>query len=50
MYNKGYGVQRWKGWITFKDTSDWLERKEDDGTHWWAWRSRPSLEKRGKTK
>ena len=44
----GYGLRHWKGWITFKDTSDWLERKEDDGTQWWVWRSRPSLEKERK--
>lgn len=48
MYDNGYGLRHWKGWITFKDTSDWLERKEDDATQWWVWRSRPSLEKERK--
>lgn len=44
-YDRSYGTQYWDGWITFKDTSDWLEREEYDGAEWWAWRSRPSLEK-----
>ena len=42
-YDKGYGSQYWKGWITFKDIPDWLEREEYDGAEWWAWRSKPSL-------
>jgi len=50
MYDKGYGSQYWKGWITFKDTDDWLEREEYDGMEWWSWRSKPSLEKERKTK
>lgn len=44
-YDSGYGCQYWRGWITFKDTPDWLERQEYDGSEWWAWRSKPSLEK-----
>lgn len=44
-YDKGYGSQYWKGWITFKDTADWLERESYDGMEWWVWRSKPSLEK-----
>ena len=44
-YDKGYGLQCWSGWITFKDTPDWLERKEYDGMEWWVWRRKPSLEK-----
>ena len=44
-YDKGYGLWCWQGFITFKDTPDWLEREEYDGTEWWVWRSKPSLEK-----
>jgi hypothetical protein len=44
-YDKSYGTQNWRGFITFKDTPDWLEREEYDGMEWWAWRSKPSLEK-----
>ena len=44
-YDRGYGTQYWRGFITFKDTPDWLEREEYDGAEWWSWRSRPSLEK-----
>ena len=44
-YDKGYGSQYWSGWITFKDTPDWLERESYDGMEWWSWRSKPSLEK-----
>lgn len=42
-YDKSYGTQYWRGFITFKDTPDWLEREEYDGSEWWAWRSRPYL-------
>ncbi|WP_107770857.1 hypothetical protein [Campylobacter concisus] len=44
-YDGGYGTQNWRGFITFKDTPDWLEREEYDGMEWWVWRSKPSLEK-----
>lgn len=47
-YDNGYGIQCWRGFITFKDTPDWLEREEYDGAEWWSWRSRPSLEKEKK--
>jgi hypothetical protein len=43
-YDKGYGTQYWRGFITFKDTADWLERESYDGMEWWVWRSKPSLE------
>lgn len=43
-YDRGFGTQCWDGWVTFKDTNDWLEREEYDGAEWWVWRSRPSLE------
>ena len=49
-YDRGYGTQCWEGWITFKDTNDWLEREEYDGIEWWVWRSKPSLEKERKAK
>jgi len=43
FYDNGYGIAYWDGWITFKDTSDWLERKEYDGSEWWEWQRKPSL-------
>ena len=49
-YDESYGAQCWRGFITFKDTPDWLEREEYDGYEWWAWRSKPSLEKEEKTR
>jgi len=42
-YDRGFGTQYWRGFITFKDTPDWLEREEYDGSEWWSWRSRPYL-------
>lgn len=45
VYDSGHGTQNWRGFITFKDTPDWLEREEYDGMEWWVWRSKPSLEK-----
>ena len=49
-YDNGYGLQYWRGWITFKDTPDWLVREEYDGSEWWSWITRPSLEKENKVK
>ena len=49
-YHSGFGTQYWRGFITFKDTPDWLEREECDGAEWWSWRRRPSLEKEERTR
>lgn len=42
-YDRGYGVQYWRGYVTFKDTLGWFERDTNDGAEWWSWRSRPYL-------
>lgn len=44
FYDEGYGTDYWSGWITFEDTSNWLEHKEYDGSEWWEWQHKPSLD------
>lgn len=44
-YDPGFGSENFTGWITFKNTSDWLERGTYDGSEWWEDRVRPSLSK-----
>ena len=43
-YDDGYGLQVFDGWITFKNSNYWIERKEYDGSEWWEYISKPSLE------
>lgn len=43
LYDAGYGSQVFDGWITFKNTSAWLEREEYDGSEHWVIRRRPEL-------
>ena len=43
-YNHGLGAQEWGGWITFKNSPNWLERNEYDGSEWWSLHERPTLE------
>lgn len=47
-YDDGYGLQTFGGFITFSNCGDWLERKEYDGSEWWAVVRKPSLAKRRK--
>ena len=42
-YDGGFGLQEWDGWITFKNSSDWLARDEYDGSEWWSLHKRPTL-------
>lgn len=51
LYDDRYGEQEFAGWITFKDSDIWLERKEYDGKEWWEAISKPTLKEKGvKTK
>lgn len=43
-YDDGYGIQYWDGWITFKNSPDWIERVEYDGSERWMDRMKPSLQ------
>ena len=42
-YDEDFGEQYFGGWITFKDTSDFLKRGEYDGSEWWEIVKRPCL-------
>lgn len=42
-YDYGYGSETFLGWITFKDTTTYMERKEYDGSEWWESVKRPTL-------
>lgn len=42
-YDDGYGQQYFFGWITFKRTNQWIQRKEYDGNEWWEDCKKPSL-------
>lgn len=41
-YDDGYGSQEIFGFIVFKDGT-WLERDEYDGSEWWDFKSKPTL-------
>lgn len=41
-YYNGYGSQEWDGWISFQDGT-WIERREYDGSEWWAFKACPKL-------
>lgn len=43
-YDNGYGAQVWDGWITFKDTGNFLLRHEYDGSESWEEIKRPNLD------
>ena len=43
-YDNGYGAQVWSGWITFKDSGNFLLRHEYDGSESWEEIERPSLD------
>ena len=47
-YDDDYGLQMFGGFITFRNTGDWLERAEYDGSEWWAVRRKPTLARRRK--
>lgn len=42
-YDDSYGQQFYFGWVTFKDSNQWIERKEYDGSEWWEQCKKPSL-------
>lgn len=47
-YDDGFGIQHYIGWITFKDSDEWIQRKEYDGSEWWEAFDKPSLAKGSK--
>lgn len=42
-YDSGFGLETFMGWITFKNSNTWLERKEYDGSEWWESVTKPNL-------
>ena len=42
-YDSGYGLQELFGFIWYKDGT-WSERAEYDGSEWWEYKKRPSLD------
>ena len=44
IYDNGYGGQELYGTIWYKDGT-WSDRREHDGSEWWAYRKCPELPK-----
>lgn len=42
-YDDGFGCQEFCGFITFKNSNMWLQRKEYDGSEWWGIFKKPKL-------
>lgn len=42
-YDAGFGLETFMGWITFKNSNTWLQRKEYDGSEWWESVTKPNL-------
>lgn len=40
VYESGYGIQTWDGYIVFEDGT-WLGREEYDGSEWWRYNKAP---------